>query len=1189
MNSTPSSKSPSAIHNPSPSSSAPATFSAPPFPAGVVAVGFIGSRPSVDLTHLINRLLDDNVFGPGNLDKDLLAHPTPDEIARHKENWFSHRSVTYYHEPEKGMVFLNYSASSPLRLLQLSSSTSAEQDAGATSVLEEIEADDLRSMLLMFSVCHVIVFVHEGLRFNIQILQKFRMLQAAKHALSPFVRSQITPIVSSKQSLPVSQPNVPRSASNSPPTRMGGSSSRHASAISLMSGNGSQPSMLPGQCIPAVLFVFEDDFMDGSSLLNNVDETADVHRQNLPLKGSGSVVMLARPPNKAEGSFRRRLQSSLEAQIRFLIKKCRILAGNDHIHSGSRGVGNAYSSPLFLLDASRVVTLLDRSVNQRGEPLNFVTSLIEEALIMKDKLDSHMLESRCENLHNEDAQSIKDFIIRQSDMIRGRGGLPSNVTGGSVAGVGVVAAAAAAAASAASGKLVSAPELPSFENWFTAANKILVALLSVGHCLKDGIASVPRFSHQWSSIDLLSVEDAISCLESSKILNLKFSTSWCQRAIPAAKEVYLKDLPPCYPTSMHNKQLEMALLAFRSMVKGPANKMFTKKLADQCTSIWEAGRQLCDAVSLTGKRCMHPRHVVAKSDSFKEEDIIRHSSGYVFLHACACGRSRRLRADPFEFDDANTTFNHFTNCDNLLPRLFLSDISNRGPLPPTSWSLLRVGGASYYEPSKGLLQTGFCSSQNFLMKWTISTDKQKETNILPVGVTAKGYEASVKSNSVPNMMPSTDEGKKKSTEAKFNSEIQLTSESQKKTSGLVQFNVPSISFGRGLPSFTMKKPFAEVVAGMATSDSTPIALKQRKHTKYSIHKGVWQSNSAIQNDERRNSIDDHQESQLPEHVSVLGDAVKPETDIQTNGNPYLQIGTNIVPVDMLISGEEETTSTLKQSTIYVGFEHECSYGHRFLLSLEHLKNLDSSYSSSSKAHSLINGFEGKHAESKNGVHETLDQYSSRKANAVTNMRNDNKLIESAAASNGQSHESFREGMEKFESVQGFSMLSESVHQLEGKLSQVRLDDGSSAFSLLTRNLPVYMNCPHCSNSGRQTHQKIKFASKVSQLQRIFVVTPPFPTVLATCPVIQFEESCLPPDTPKREQSCFSPGCWAVLPPESFLTLRLPFIYGVRKDDETLHPLSHFEGRPEISAWLVKGTALQVVSVGHESIEDTKMH
>lgn len=34
------------------------------------------------------------------------------------------------------------------------------------------------------------------------------------------------------------------------------------------------------------------------------------------------------------------------------------------------------------------------------------------------------------------------------------------------------------------------------------------------------------------------------------------------------------------------------------------------------------------------------------------------------------------------------------------------------------------------------------------------------------------------------------------------------------------------------------------------------------------------------------------------------------------------------------------------------------------------------------------------------------------------------------------------------------------------------------------------------------------------------------------------------------------------------------------EDGSLHPLNHLEHRPELSAWLVEGTALQVVSVGH---------
>ncbi|KAL0918292.1 hypothetical protein M5K25_010291 [Dendrobium thyrsiflorum] len=1111
------------------SSSAPLTTSVSPSPIGVVVVGFLGSKPSTDLTHLINRLLDNNVFGSGNLEKNILTSLIPDET-----DWFDRRRIGYHYEPETGMVFLQYSPSSPSRLLMLSSSTSGERDEGATSVLEECEAEDIRYMLLMFSVscflisficfsininifpqpnqvCHVIVFVHEGFRFDIQILKKFRMLQAAKHALTPFLRSQIAPLVSPKQSLAIPQPNVVGASSVSPPTRRGGSSSRTGSAISLMSGSGSHPSILPGLCIPVVLFVFEDDFTDGSTAMTNVDEMTDAYRQNLAVKGSGSVVMLARPASKAEVSFRKRLQSSLEAQIRFLIKKCRVLAGTDHSHSGSRGVGSANSHPLFLLDASRVVALLDRSVNQRGEPLNFVTSLIEEALNSKNRVDALMLENHSENLHNEDIQSVKDFILRQADMLRGRGGLPSNVNSGSVAGVGVVAAAAAAAASAAAGKLASAPELPSLESWLTATNHILEALLSLGHGLTDDIRSTARLPLQRSTTetqDRHAVEDSISCLESCKGLNMKFSVSWCKRALPVAKELYLKDLPAYYPTSMHNTHLENALLAFNSMVKGPAVKMFKNKLADECTSIWEAGRQLCDAVSLTRNPCMHPRHYINNNNSSKEDAIIQHSSGYVFLHACACGRSRRLRDDPFDFESANITFNHFTNCENLLPSLFISNFGIGGPLPPASWSLRRVGGARYYEPSKGLLQTGFCSSQKFLMKWTISIDKQNETDSFSVGVAGKSSIVSL--NPGPKVMPARDERKKKSAETKNPSEVQLTSEIQRKTPELVSSNATSISFGKGLPSFTMKKPFAEVVAGIATADSTSLALKQRKHTKDITDKGIRQSNLTNQNDGRKYAIDDQQASQGPEHISAIESSIKPETNCQTNANSYLQIGTNIVPVDMFNSGEINRTSSSKQSIVYVGFEHECPYGHRFLLSLEHLKNLDSSYSLCSKQHSSTNVSEGKYAETKTGVHEMLDHYSSGKAAYVTNLRKNNKLNESVAANGCQNHESFtvfsREGMENTQSVHRLSLLSESVHQLEGKLSHVRLDDGSSAFSLLTRDLPVYMNCPHCNNSAIQLQQKVKFASKISQLQRIFLVTPPFPTVLATCPVIQFEAS-----------------------------------------------------------------------------------
>lgn len=72
-------------------------------------------------------------------------------------------------------------------------------------------------------------------------------------------------------------------------------------------------------------------------------------------------------------------------------------------------------------------------------------------------------------------------------------------------------------------------------------------------------------------------------------------------------------------------------------------------------------------------------------------------------------------------------------------------------------------------------------------------------------------------------------------------------------------------------------------------------------------------------------------------------------------------------------------------------------------------------------------------------------------------------------------------------------------------------------------------------------------------------------------------SCLPPSIPDREQKLqFSLGCPVILPPDSFLSLRLPFVYGVELEDGSLHSLKHFENQPHLTAYIMRGTALQVM-------------
>ncbi|KAB1204262.1 hypothetical protein CJ030_MR8G009050 [Morella rubra] len=154
--------------------------------------------------------------------------------------------------------------------------------------------------------------------------------------------------------------------------------------------------------------------------------------------------------------------------------------------------------------------------------------------------------------------------------------------------------AAAAAASAASGKIFTIPEILNLEIWLSSSQLILQGVLYGEGGFIDEAEIARKKPRLWSTAPP-QVEGSISrkmepldvvvpWLDCGRGLNTNFSTLWCERALLAAKEVYLNDLHPCYHTSLHEAHLEKSLHAFRS--------------------------KYCDAVSLTGKPCMHQRHDV---------------------------------------------------------------------------------------------------------------------------------------------------------------------------------------------------------------------------------------------------------------------------------------------------------------------------------------------------------------------------------------------------------------------------------------------------------------------------------------------------------------------------------------------------------------------------------------------------
>ncbi|XP_023534099.1 uncharacterized protein LOC111795761 [Cucurbita pepo subsp. pepo] len=1173
-----------------PSSPSP-SLSVARFSDGIVVVGFIGRRPD-DSIQLINRVIDSNVFGSGKLDKKL------DVEKEEVRDWFKRRRISYHHEEERGILFLQFSS-------HRGSVFDAEIDYD--SAIEEHDFGDLQGMLFMFSVCHVIIYIQEGLRFDTNILKKFRALQSAKHVLTPFIKSRATPPLPSRLHSSSASRSVGSAAvsNNSSPIRSGSILTRNASGISVMSGLGSYTSLFPGQCTPVILFIFIDDFSDGPLASSNVEaiDTISINqspssdsmsRPNLPVKGSGSVVVLARPVSKSEGGFRKKLQSSLETQIRFLIKKCRTLSGSETSHAGSRGGSASSSAPLFSLDSSKAVVLVDKSANRTAESLDFATSLVEDVLNGKATSDSLLLESHGQSASREDIVSLREFIYRQSDILRGRGGLVHSTSSGSAGGVGMVAvAAAAAAASAASGKAFTTPELPSMEIWLSSSQQILQGILCAkGGCIDEVEISKrkPRHRHIPSALiegnalkGLDPLDIAVSWLESGKGLNMKFSTSWSERALPAAKEVYLRDLPACYPTSQHEAHLEKALLAFHSMVKGPAVQHFAKRLEEECKSIWNSGRQLCDAVSLTGKPCMHQRHSTENGDSPSEAMQKTHSSGYVFLHACACGRSRRLRSDPFDFEAANVTFNRFADCDNFLPVFQLPGVSVTGPIQPSSWSLIRVGGAKYYEPSKGLLQSGFYPTQKFLFKWKINTRIRKTPNDLTENIMLHG--SLVKSFMDSKVEPNVNVNLKRADVAQLKSgDSQPGIDNERNSSENIAEDKKSIS-GRGLPNFTLRKPFSEVVAGSSGPDVGFSPLQQRIHSSPGMDKGIKQ-NKDVNNYERGCVTVDNRGFKNSENIiSLSKKSVEISGNEHSDSDSFLRIGTNVVPMN--VNSLEKTKNTLlKQTLIYIGFEHECPHGHRFLLNPEHLKELGSSYATIKKSHTPVQGaacnLAGPQRYGKSDCHgKSHDSVSSANATFSSKERNLDKLKDAVSGgsmySDDQSNCTRRMTSNNLTSVS--ATVSNSVKDLEKGVKYIGIEDNGSGFFMLNRDLPIFMNCPHCKLSKNEKDPpNVKFSGTISQLQRIFVVTPPFPTVLATHPVIQFEESCLPPSVPGRQQKLqFALGCQVVLPPESFLTLRLPFVYGVQLDDGSLLHLNPLQHQPEATAWIIGGTTLQILS------------
>ncbi|CAH2040196.1 unnamed protein product, partial [Iphiclides podalirius] len=127
--------------------------------------------------------------------------------------------------------------------------------------------------------------------------------------------------------------------------------------------------------------------------------------------------------------------------------------------------------------------------------------------------------------------------------------------------------------------------------------------------------------------------------------DVRFSQARCAKVLPIAQASYAEGLPPFYSSQQHAHKVGVALGELEAMARGPLIGGARGRLRSACAALWRT-RRLCEALSLTQHPCLEPEH----------DDNKEHSSGVRYVSACNCGRSKCPREDPYTLRQANHGF-----------------------------------------------------------------------------------------------------------------------------------------------------------------------------------------------------------------------------------------------------------------------------------------------------------------------------------------------------------------------------------------------------------------------------------------------------------------------------------------------------------------------------------------------------
>ncbi|XP_030382868.1 protein SMG8 [Scaptodrosophila lebanonensis] len=123
----------------------------------------------------------------------------------------------------------------------------------------------------------------------------------------------------------------------------------------------------------------------------------------------------------------------------------------------------------------------------------------------------------------------------------------------------------------------------------------------------------------------------------------KFWAHLCELGLKKGVCTYKQAAPNLYGSAEHKQLLAQACAAFEEDGRGPPAKAALAKLSDICLKHWQDGRQQCEHLSLRGHPCVLSKDVAHD----------KHSSGVMHISSCNCGRTQGRREDPYSLRQAN--------------------------------------------------------------------------------------------------------------------------------------------------------------------------------------------------------------------------------------------------------------------------------------------------------------------------------------------------------------------------------------------------------------------------------------------------------------------------------------------------------------------------------------------------------